>query len=60
MLLYLVLLCLLSTPCVTARSSIINITETSYIMDFRANFRLSTSQAPTVQASIVSNDLISE
>ena len=60
MLLHLVLLYLLSTPYVTARSSIINITETSCIVDFRANFRLSTSQAPTAQASIASNDLISE
>jgi hypothetical protein len=60
MLLHLVLLCLLPTTYVTARSSIITITETSCIVDFRANFRLSTSQISTAQSSIVSNDLILE
>jgi hypothetical protein len=60
MLLHLVLLCLLPTTYVTARSSIITITETSCILDFRANFRLSTSQTSTAQSSIASNDLILE
>jgi hypothetical protein len=59
-LLHLVLLCLLPTTYVTARSSIITITETSCIVDFRANFRLSTSQTSTAQSSIASNDLILE
>jgi hypothetical protein len=60
MLLHLVLLCLLPTTYVTARSSIITIIETSCFLDFRANFRLSTSQTSTAQSSIASNDLILE
>ena len=60
MLLYVILLCLLPTTYVIARSSIITITETSYIVDFRANFRLSTSKTSTVQSSTASNDLILE
>jgi hypothetical protein len=51
---------LLPATYVTARSIIITITETSCIVDFRANFRLSTSQTSSAQSSIASNDLISE
>jgi hypothetical protein len=60
MLLHVVLLYLLPTTHVAARSSIITITETSYMVDFRANFRLSTSQTSTAQSSTASNDLILE
>jgi hypothetical protein len=60
MLLYLVLLHLLLATYITARSIILTITETSCIVDFRANFHLSTSQTSTAQTSDATNDLISE
>jgi len=60
MLLHVVLLCLLPTTYVAARSSIITITETSCLVDFRANFRLSTSKTSAAQSSTASNDLILE
>jgi len=44
MLLYVILLYLLPITYIIAHSSIITITEISYIVDFRANFRLSTSK----------------
>ena len=60
MLSYFFLLCLLPTIFVVARSSIITITETSCIVDFRANFRLSTSKLSAAQRTIASDDLILE
>ncbi|KIM93123.1 hypothetical protein OIDMADRAFT_61908 [Oidiodendron maius Zn] len=60
MLLRFILLCLLAASYAIARTNIITIPETSCMVDFRANFRLSTSQTPAAQSSIASNDLILE
>ena len=59
MIIYLILLHLLLASFVIA-SSIITITETSCIVDFGANFHLSSIQTSTAQTTDPTNDLISE
>jgi hypothetical protein len=60
MFLHHVLISLLSAAYVTARSSILTILETNCIVDFRANFHLSTTKTNSTQSTLPSADLISE